>query len=158
MREIEGRKEKRKRKRRRKGKSKGRRKKEIGVGATRLVERCTLRNEIIFPLECTQWNSTVTLVPEKGDCTLNRVHVLPLCRAWSTGISTSQKRDLQRVHEKRYYTREMPRVGSLLSPSTDLPSLSFSTFLLSFSFISLFNAFASNFAGFVWEKIAQLAL
>lgn len=30
------------------------------------------RDEIIFPAECTLWNSTVTPV-EKGDCTLNRL-------------------------------------------------------------------------------------
>lgn len=30
------------------------------------------RDKIIFPAECTLWNSTVTLV-EKGDCTLNQL-------------------------------------------------------------------------------------
>lgn len=32
----------------------------------------TLRDQIIFPAECTLWNSTVNPA-EKGDCTLNRL-------------------------------------------------------------------------------------
>lgn len=54
--------------------AKGRRKGEVEKNerGNEVRRRCTLRNEIIFPPECTQWNSTVTQ-PEKGDCTLNRL-------------------------------------------------------------------------------------
>lgn len=42
------------------------------LGGARLEKMRSSRGEIIFPAECTLWNSTVTPV-EKGDCTLNRL-------------------------------------------------------------------------------------
>lgn len=52
---------------------------------SRVRRRCTLRNEIIFPPECTQWNSTVTQ-PEKGDCTLNRLPAARCSRLLATSL------------------------------------------------------------------------
>lgn len=42
------------------------------LAGARLEKMRSSRDEIIFPAECTLWNSTVTPV-EKGDCTLNRL-------------------------------------------------------------------------------------